>query len=344
MTDSRFTIKDIARMAGVSIGTVDRVIHDRGRVSWETRDKILALIKETGFTPNIQASRLSRSKVWRVAALVPREHQDNGFWAASHRGLEAAQREYRPLGLVVNLYTYDRNNSGSFHSAAETMQEEGFDGLILAPVLPDQSRSLLARIPPKTPLILFDTPLPGADPLSFIGQDAYAAGQTAAHLMSLGLEGAGRLACVRIHPADHHILQRTRGFGEFFGGETLPLELTIAEGEPLDVNRCLDELFSRLPDPEGLYVSNALVGLFAAEARRRAPGIRIIGHDLTEANTNLLQEGLIDFLLGQHPADQTLGAVRLLWRHFALGETLPPLVPMSIEVVSRENLIFAGPR
>lgn len=344
MTSSRFTIKDIARMAGVSIGTVDRVIHDRGRVSQDTREKIRALIKETGFTPNLQASRLSRSKVWRVAALVPREDQDNGFWSGSHRGLEAAQREYRPLGLTVTPFIYDRTDPGSFSAAADAMREDGFDGLILAPVLPDQSRSLLLRMPGETPLILFDTPLPGANPLSFIGQDAHAAGQTAAHLLSLGSGSPDRLACVRINPADHHIMQRIRGFVDFFGGETLPLTLTIDEGEDPDVKGCLDELFSRLPDPEGLYVSNALVGLFAAEARRRAPGIRIIGHDLTAANTKLLQAGHIDFLLGQHPADQTLGAVRLLWRHFALGETLPSLVPMPIEVVSRENLVFAGPR
>ncbi len=344
MTNRRFTIKDIARMAGVSIGTVDRVIHDRGRVSPETQVKIRALIKETGFSPNIQASRLSRSKIWRVAALVPGENQDNGFWAGSHRGLEAAQREYHPLGLAVKRYVYDRNDLDSFQTAADRMMDEGFDGLVLAPVLPDHSRSLVQRIPVNTPVILFDTPLPGANPASFIGQDAYAAGQTAAHLLSLSTKSPGRLACVRVNPADHHILQRIRGFNEFFGGAGQPFQLTLSGAGAPNINRCLDELFHRIPHPEGLYVSNALVGLFAPEARRRAPGMRLIGHDLTAANTELLKEGAIDFLLGQHPADQTLGAVRLLWRRLALGETLSPLVPMPIEVVSRENLRFAGDR
>jgi LacI family transcriptional regulator len=344
MKNRRYTIKDIAKMAGVSIGTVDRVVHNRGRVSQETRDAIRAIIHETGYTPNIQASRLSQSKIWRVAALIPQEHQDNGFWSSSHQGLDSANREYQPLGLTVQLYEYDRTKPESFRRAADRMFADGLDALILAPVLPDESRSLLQRMNPEIPLILFDTPLPGANPVSFIGQDAFAAGQTAAHLLSLGNNTPGGLACVKIHPEDHHILQRTRGFIDFFPGDPPPRVLTLHGIEPRDVNRCLDELFDSVAAPGGLYVSNALVGLFAREARRRAPKMRIIGHDLTATNTTLLKEGSLDFLLSQHPADQTLEAVRFLWRSFTLGETLPPIFYMPIEVVSRENLPFTGDR
>ena len=56
-------ILDIAKKAGVSIGTVDRVLHQRGEVSEETREKILKIIREFDYRPNILASTLASKKI-----------------------------------------------------------------------------------------------------------------------------------------------------------------------------------------------------------------------------------------------------------------------------------------
>ena len=52
----KVTINDVARAAGVSKGTVDRVLHNRGEVSAKSREKVLKVIEELGFKPNLYAS------------------------------------------------------------------------------------------------------------------------------------------------------------------------------------------------------------------------------------------------------------------------------------------------
>lgn len=65
------TIRDVARRAGVGIGTVSRVLNDSTQVRAETRNKVLAAIEELGFSPNAAARQLSGGKTWTVGVLAP---------------------------------------------------------------------------------------------------------------------------------------------------------------------------------------------------------------------------------------------------------------------------------
>lgn len=65
------SIKDIAKLSGVSVATVSRVINDNGRFSEETREKVLAVIKETNYQMNFSAKSLRMNKSFSVGILVP---------------------------------------------------------------------------------------------------------------------------------------------------------------------------------------------------------------------------------------------------------------------------------
>ena len=77
------TIKEIAKRANVSIGTVDRVIHNRGRFSEETQIKIQKIIEETGYRTNILASQLVKSKKINFGIIIPFPYQNDKFWQIS---------------------------------------------------------------------------------------------------------------------------------------------------------------------------------------------------------------------------------------------------------------------
>ena len=72
-------IKLIAEKAGVSIGTVDRVLHNRPGVNKETRDRVLRIIKELNYQPNILARRLVSKKKFRFAAIIPSQNSNNFY-------------------------------------------------------------------------------------------------------------------------------------------------------------------------------------------------------------------------------------------------------------------------
>ena len=74
------TIKDIAERAGISIGTVDRIIHNRGRFSSDTAEKVRRIMEDLNYKPNVMARHLSQSKQYRVGVLLPHPDQDSGYW------------------------------------------------------------------------------------------------------------------------------------------------------------------------------------------------------------------------------------------------------------------------
>jgi LacI family transcriptional regulator len=71
MPPRKTRIKDIARMAGVSIGTVDRVIHERGEVAEKTRLIVQQILKETNYSPNVMAQVLKSKKRFHLVSLLP---------------------------------------------------------------------------------------------------------------------------------------------------------------------------------------------------------------------------------------------------------------------------------
>jgi len=87
------TVYEIAALAGISIGTVDRVLHKRGRVSAATRAKVEAIIEQYQFTPNPVARRLKKNRPYRFCALIPKRDQDAGYWGQIIAGIERAAGE-----------------------------------------------------------------------------------------------------------------------------------------------------------------------------------------------------------------------------------------------------------
>ncbi len=72
-------IKDVAERAGVSVGTVDRVLHQRGEVSPETREIVLKIIDELEYSPNLLASTLASSRTHNIAVLIPAATGENQY-------------------------------------------------------------------------------------------------------------------------------------------------------------------------------------------------------------------------------------------------------------------------
>src|SRR3569833_1318815 len=87
-------IKDIAIKAKVSTGTVDRVLHKRGRVSEKVKTRILKIIEEMNYQPNLMARALGSNRVYQLASLIP-DHNYDSYWLAPKSGIEKAEAELK---------------------------------------------------------------------------------------------------------------------------------------------------------------------------------------------------------------------------------------------------------
>ena len=108
------TINEIEKRANVSVGTVDRVIHNRGRVSQKTAAKVKKIIKELDYKPNILARSLSLSRTFQFGVFMPDISPDNHYWEAAIRGIEKAQEELKVHKVNISYYHYDGYSEESF--------------------------------------------------------------------------------------------------------------------------------------------------------------------------------------------------------------------------------------
>ena len=98
----RVRIKDIAAMAGVSVGTVDRVIHGRSGVSAESKLRVEKIREQLNYQPNMYASALASNKKYRFACLLP-QHEDGEYWSDVERGIQQAIQTYSDFHVSHSL-------------------------------------------------------------------------------------------------------------------------------------------------------------------------------------------------------------------------------------------------
>ena len=329
-------MKEIAQLAGVSIGTVDRVLHHRGRVSAENIARINAIVAERGYRPNLFASGLSGGAVVRtIAVLIPQPDQDYGYWRLIWSGIERAAKELEPLQVAVKVEAFDRHSPEACSRAFQTVVA-GCQALALAPIHSRVLRPLVEALPKGFPVVFFDTDMECNHARCFVGQDPWEGGALAGKLLGLTLEPGRPVVLVRFDEDDEHLQKRSEGFAAYAkasGRQVLVLEQKLAD--PLQRRRADTSLFlAQHPAAGGLFVPNASVGEFA----QAGLGRRVVGYDLIPGNIAALREGRLDFLLSQRPEVMGYEAVRRLSRTLLFREALPGRIGLPLDIILKENL------
>ncbi|UXP30703.1 LacI family DNA-binding transcriptional regulator [Reichenbachiella agarivorans] len=340
----RITIKEIARQAGVSVGTVDRVLHNRGEVAEGTKNLVLKIAKEGNYTTNVFARNLKLNKIYQIAVILP---LDNEYWKIQQQGIEQSAEEYEPLGMVLKFYPFDRSNQGSFLSKAALAIEDEPDAVILAPLMEREATDICARLKAKKiPFVFVDSNLEEVAPLAFIGQDSVQSGYLAARLLNYGFERGHEAWILKYTDFDRinkAIDERIEGFRNYYQEMGWEMSL-IQELEVVDK----DSISGLLDDVKGealhIFVPNSrsyqivdMAGDRLMKCKRR-----IIGYDLIKPNIKTLQDDAVDFIIDQNPNLQGNMSVQVLYKTLIASAAIKQYQFMPLEIVSKENLKFAN--
>jgi len=149
------TIKDIAKLSNVSIGTVDSVIHKRGFVSSDIKKKVECAIQELKYIPNIYARQLKLLKKYKFGVLMPELHQDAYYWQEAAIGICKAGKELETHKIKIEFFHLDRYSEDSFYMNCSQVLKENLDGLLIAPILSNPSKKLMCTITQLFILYLF---------------------------------------------------------------------------------------------------------------------------------------------------------------------------------------------
>ncbi len=134
----RIRIKDIARLADVSVGTVDRVLHGRTGVSEASRKRVEEILKQLDYQPNMYASALASNKKYLFVCLLP-QHKEGDYWTDVELGMKRAVETFSDFHITLSVMYYDQYEYSSFINAGEEILKQEPDGVLLAPTIPEMT-------------------------------------------------------------------------------------------------------------------------------------------------------------------------------------------------------------
>ncbi|MDQ1085500.1 LacI family DNA-binding transcriptional regulator [Siphonobacter sp. SORGH_AS_1065] len=340
-------IKDIARHANVSIGPVDRVLHNRGGVSKETRERILKAIEELNYQPNILASRLKSTKQYSLAILVPRATDEIPFWHEHIVGVDQAEKEIRQFDVSTKLFFFDQNSETSFREKVDEIIADNIDGVFMVPVFYKDALRLLNSCQSRhIPCLLFDTNLPDLKEVSFIGQNAFDSGFLAGELLSHCLPEKGSILIVSIvQEHDNHLQfsKREEGFRTFFQQHKPQVCLHKFESRRGMTTEVEDLLLAELKDKtsiSAIFGTNGIHHVAQVFEKHSIQTIKLLGYDIIPDTVHYLQKEYIHFLISQQPKTQVYEGIKLLYQNIILKQNLERNYYLPIDIVMKSNLKY----
>ncbi|MFN8254471.1 MAG: substrate-binding domain-containing protein [Bacteroidales bacterium] len=336
-------IKEIAKLAGVSIGTVDRVLHNRGRVSEETKKRVKEIAARINYKPNIMAKTLVMNKIHKIAILIPEPSQDE-YWQQAFEGIENTVTKSGQQGIQIKCYFYFLDDKKTFEESAKEILKNMPDGVIITPNFLDEGLIFYNQcMSASIPVIMFDTTIPDTKPLSFIGTDSFRSGMVAAELLNMISHENGIFAILHFDEElvnSPHMLEKERGFihylkNEFPGRE---YQVMVLNNEKHSYSNQIKELLDK-NEISGIYVSTSKAYRIADYlVKEKLKPIHLVGYDLTVRNIEFLEKGYISFLINQNPRRQAEQSIQLFTEYFIFKRKVEPRVLFPIDIITKTSL------
>lgn len=318
------TIRKIAQMAGVSRGTVDRVLNGRPGVKPQIRENVMRIARELDYVPNMAAKALAYNKKPIILGVVM-PSREIAFFDEIRKGIDAAADEMHNMGVRVEFRHMDSRDASSAAAALEELLELGVAGMMVSAMDEPVIRAKInAAAEKKIPVITFNSDVSNCRRLCFVGQDLYKSGRVAAGLMSKVISGSAEIIVVTGSMAFHAHKERVNGFTDTLAGVGGGFRVAaVIEGFDRydDTFRKLSEALGRHKQIRGIYMATGHIGacVDAIIEKGLAGKVHIICNDILPDIVDNMKKGIIDFAIVQDPFSQGYKPLNLLREYIFLG-------------------------
>lgn len=338
-------IKTIARMLGISIGTVDRALHDRPGISPKTRAKVLKTAERLNYRPNIAARSLKLNRRLRIAVHLPEQIQS--FFDPLREGIRRAAQAMAAVTVELDFRNYPHIGKGDVELLRGDVAQ-GYDGIILTPGDPAKFDTIIRSFTAhQTPVVCVASDAPRSGRLASISVDAGVSGGIAAELFARTLPRHAHVAVITGDLSTYDHAEKLKGFAA--GLATLAPHLTLLPAietheRPKDARRGTLALLNSKAKPAGIYVStaNSLAVLKTLEEEDALESTLLVTTDLFPELISFLETGRVLATLYQRPLTQGKAALESLVRYVLDGVAPDPVMRLAPHIVLRSNLpLFA---
>lgn len=325
------TVKEIAEKCGVSIGTVDRVLHNRGRVNPATRQRVLETAEQLQYVPNRAAQSLAVRKKKLHLGFIAHRHEAHPYFDDVNRAAMKKAEELKEFGVTVSFLYHDITllDDGSFKvnlCVPEGLDLDSLDGL----ATPGSTSALIREDGTRRniPVVYYNIPSKKDDGILTVCSDYYKSGTIAAGLCALTGGEHPKIAIISEGMNTSQVesySQRVEGFRRRIE-EGYPYCEIVAplfiRNDPDYDERLLRDFFRDNPEITAVYLVNPGNYDVCRIIRELDPEkkVSIITNDLVPVQEEMLQNGIISATITQEPEKQGTMPLDALFRYLAFGE------------------------
>jgi LacI family transcriptional regulator len=339
----RPTVHDIAREAGVSLATVDRVLNGRPRVRESSIKLVQDAVEKLGYVRDVAAANLAKRKQYKFAFVFP--DSKSQFVETMQSALTDAMTMPGPERTSLVCIPAPVDDPNAMARLLANLPAEGFDGVaLMCPETPQVRDAVMRLKEAGLAVVTMVSDLPSSQRDRFIGVDNIAAGRTAGALMGRFLQHkTGKVLVISKSLVSRDSVERRYGFDNILSEKFPNIEVLPTVESQQDNIRLMTivrNIVAANNDVIGIYSlgnGNAAI-LDAARAANIAKSAVIIMHELTPITRAALEADEVDVVIMQNVGHIVRSAIRILRAYVDRTEVFEPQERIRIEVVMKENL------
>lgn len=337
------TIKEIAELAGVSRGTVDRVLNNRGSVNAKTAEKILEIAKAVDYRPNRAGLALAAQKR-RLKLGVILFGNSNPFFDEVMKGVRYQEEKLASYNcsIVVKQISYDATEQ---LAAINELLSQEVHGIVLAPYnSPKIVQKINTLYDMGIPVVTTNTDVSNSKRIAYVGSNDFLSGETAGGLMGLMTTGEIHTGIIL---GSQQILchtDRACGFQSCIQKKYPRIHVTALvqnQDDEVESFHVTQQLLQTHPEINALYFAAGGVygGCKAVLAENRSNSLTIITHDKVDTTRSFVKDGIISATICQQPFVQGSKSLDILFNYLTAGE-LPEkeLNYVTVDIRIAENI------
>ena len=339
---ARVRLPEVAREAGVSLATVDRVLHGRSGVRERTAERVRAAVQSLAYKPDPAAARLARAKPWRLAFVLPAG--DNSFVAELRAELVALTPWLAEQRAQARVHLADAFSPAAAAQAIAALRGQCDAAIVMAQDEPRVRAAIDELAAAGIAVVTLVSDVAARGRKHFVGIDNVAAGRTAATLLGGFMGGRrGRVGIVMGARSLRDHAERLFGFEQVMATEHRQMQL-LAPLEGQDRSESTEALVRQLlaqePQLKGLYsIGAGNRGIHTALVAAGAAGRVVwVCHELTPHARGALLEGVMAAVINQGAAHEVRSACRVAIANLSGERLLHDQERIRIEIFVKDNL------
>lgn len=316
--NNRVTLKQIAELAGVSIGTVDRALNGRGRISTDTKQRILKIAKQLDYRPNMLASSLSKKRKLHIGIIMSCKPEE--FCNHLIHGVKDALDEISTYGVNTEFIFTETLSYKDQMKAVSMLDTDKFDAFLVNAGSRSVGDWIDGIVKDGKSVVTFNTDVEECNRLCYVGENPYSAGLLVGNMINEILPKAKKIVLFMGFKDNYSHSERCRGVKDAVRSANPNVKFLELEYQDVadSARQKMEQVLKDEPDIQAVFAASATgvwgIGQVVSEMQKDSRP-KVFGYDVNHKVAELMDLNICQATAFQDPYWQGYYSMKILSEH-----------------------------